>query len=71
MNKRGPQVDRAVSAFVEDIYQRGLDQNILLVVSGEFGRRTCVQVCSVVLLLCIEHDEDRRAGHEAGFQLAQ
>ena len=38
MNKRGPQVDRAVSAFVEDIYQRGLDKNILLVVSGEFGR---------------------------------
>ncbi|MBT6157479.1 MAG: DUF1501 domain-containing protein [Planctomycetaceae bacterium] len=38
MNKRGPQVDRAVSAFVEDIYQRGLDRNILLVVSGEFGR---------------------------------
>ena len=38
MNKRGPQVDRAVSAFVEDIYQRGLDRKILLVVSGEFGR---------------------------------
>ncbi|MBC8354527.1 MAG: DUF1501 domain-containing protein [Planctomycetes bacterium] len=38
MNKRGPEVDRAVSAFVEDLYQRGLDQNILLVVSGEFGR---------------------------------
>jgi hypothetical protein len=38
MNKRGPQVDRAVSAFVEDIYQQGLDKNILLVVSGEFGR---------------------------------
>ncbi|MAV35999.1 MAG: hypothetical protein CMJ59_11105 [Planctomycetaceae bacterium] len=38
MNGRGPQVDRAVSAFVEDIYQRGLDKKILLVVSGEFGR---------------------------------
>lgn len=38
MNKRGPQVDRAVSAFVEDIYQQGLDKNILLVISGEFGR---------------------------------
>lgn len=38
MNKRGPQVDRAVSAFVEDIYERGLDENILLIVSGEFGR---------------------------------
>lgn len=38
MNKRGPEVDRAVSAFVEDIYQRGMDENILLIVSGEFGR---------------------------------
>lgn len=38
MNKQGPQVDRAVSAFVEDIYQRGLGEKILLVVSGEFGR---------------------------------
>ncbi len=38
MNSRGPVVDRAVSAFVEDIYARGLDQNILLVVTGEFGR---------------------------------
>lgn len=38
MDRRGPEVDRAVSAFVEDIYQRGLDGNILLVISGEFGR---------------------------------
>ena len=38
MNSRGPQVDRAVSAFVSDIHQRGLDKNILLVISGEFGR---------------------------------
>lgn len=38
MDRRGPQVDQAVSAFVEDIYQRGLDKDILLVVSGEFGR---------------------------------
>ncbi|MCA9117192.1 MAG: DUF1501 domain-containing protein [Planctomycetaceae bacterium] len=38
MDRRGPEVDRAVSAFVRDIYQRGLDENILLVVSGEFGR---------------------------------
>ena len=38
MDSRGPQVDRAVAAFVEDIYQRGLEKNILLVISGEFGR---------------------------------
>jgi hypothetical protein len=34
----GSQVDRAVSAFVEDIHQRGLDKKILLVVTGEMGR---------------------------------
>ncbi len=38
MKKRGPQVDHAVATFVEDIYERGLDQKILLVISGEFGR---------------------------------
>jgi uncharacterized protein (DUF1501 family) len=38
MGTRSPQLDQAVSAFVEDIYQRGLDQRILLVISGEFGR---------------------------------
>lgn len=38
MNNRAPQVDHAVSALVEDLAQRGLDQNILLVISGEFGR---------------------------------
>jgi len=38
MNRRGPEVDRAVSAFVDDLTQRGLDENVLLVVSGEFGR---------------------------------
>jgi hypothetical protein len=38
LERRSPQLDQAVAALVEDIYQRGLDQNILLVVSGEFGR---------------------------------
>jgi uncharacterized protein (DUF1501 family) len=38
INNLGPKVDRAVSAFVEDIYQQGLDRKILLVISGEFGR---------------------------------
>ncbi len=31
-------VDRAVSAFVTDTVARGVDRNILLVISGEFGR---------------------------------
>jgi hypothetical protein len=38
MRRLGPVVDRAVSAFVEDVSQRGLADNILLVVTGEFGR---------------------------------
>jgi hypothetical protein len=38
MKAIAPQMDRAVSTFVEDLHQRGLDQNILLVISGEFGR---------------------------------
>ena len=38
MQNIAPQMDRAVSTFVEDIGQRGLDKNILLVISGEFGR---------------------------------
>jgi len=38
MKNLGPQVDRAVAAFVEDCADRGLDKDILLVISGEFGR---------------------------------
>ncbi|HEX5106040.1 MAG TPA: DUF1501 domain-containing protein, partial [Pirellulaceae bacterium] len=34
----GGQVDHAVSAFVEDIHERGLEDKILLVVTGEMGR---------------------------------
>jgi hypothetical protein len=33
-----PLVDQAVATFVDDVAQRGLDKNILLVISGEFGR---------------------------------
>jgi uncharacterized protein (DUF1501 family) len=38
MDQRSPQLDHAVSALVEDMYQRGLDKKILVVISGEFGR---------------------------------
>jgi len=31
-------MDRAVAALIEDIYDRGLDQRVMLVVTGEFGR---------------------------------
>jgi hypothetical protein len=38
MKRLGPIVDNAVSAFVEDRAERGLENDILLVVTGEFGR---------------------------------
>src|SRR5205085_10961307 len=38
MRQTAPALDHAVSAFVTDIYQRGLQDDILLVISGEFGR---------------------------------
>ncbi len=38
MRNLGPRVDRAVSAFVQDTHARGLDRDILLVITGEFGR---------------------------------
>lgn len=38
MRGRSPQLDQAVSAFVEDCVERGMDENVLLVITGEFGR---------------------------------
>lgn len=35
---RAPVYDQAVSALIEDIYERGLDKRVLVVVTGEFGR---------------------------------
>jgi uncharacterized protein (DUF1501 family) len=35
---RLPTLDQAVSALIEDIYDRGLDRRVLVVVAGEFGR---------------------------------
>ncbi len=38
MKALGPQVDHAVAAFLDDVHQRGLEKDILLVITGEFGR---------------------------------
>jgi uncharacterized protein (DUF1501 family) len=38
MHFLGPQVDHAVSAFLEDVESRGLSEKILLVITGEMGR---------------------------------
>lgn len=35
---RLPVFDQAVTALIEDLYDRGLDRRVLLVVTGEFGR---------------------------------
>jgi hypothetical protein len=38
INKLCPPLDRAVSAYIQDVTARGLMDDILLVVTGEFGR---------------------------------
>jgi len=35
---RLPVYDRAIAALIEDLYDRGLDKKVMLIVSGEFGR---------------------------------
>ncbi len=36
---RLPIFDRAVTALIEDLYARGLDKKVMLIVTGEFGRK--------------------------------
>jgi len=38
MKSRAPYFDQAVAALIEDIYERGLDKRVLVIVTGEFGR---------------------------------
>ena len=38
MQARAPFFDQAVAALIEDIYERGLDRQVLVVVTGEVGR---------------------------------
>ena len=38
MEMLGRSLDQAVSAFLEDVAQRGLSDKILLVITGDFGR---------------------------------
>jgi uncharacterized protein (DUF1501 family) len=38
MRWRAPFLDQALSALIEDLYDRGLDKKVLLVATGEFGR---------------------------------
>src|SRR5207244_13163672 len=38
LEKACPPMDRALAIFLEDLAQRGLSEEILLVITGEFGR---------------------------------
>ena len=38
MRAKGPAYDQALAALVSDLYERGLDQDVLVVAMGEFGR---------------------------------
>jgi hypothetical protein len=40
---RLPRYDQAITALIEDLYARGLDKKVLLVVTGEFGRTPRVE----------------------------
>jgi hypothetical protein len=38
MNISGPPLDQMLSALIDDLYDRGLDKKVMLIVWGEFGR---------------------------------
>ena len=38
LKKQLPELDRSVSALIEDVHQRGMDKRTLVLVTGEFGR---------------------------------
>ncbi|MBM3824865.1 MAG: DUF1501 domain-containing protein [Verrucomicrobia bacterium] len=40
--KDAPLLDQGVSALIEDLYERGLDRNVAVVIWGEFGRTPTV-----------------------------
>jgi hypothetical protein len=38
MQRRLPRFDHAVCTLIDDIYQRGLNEHVLVIIAGEFGR---------------------------------
>jgi len=42
--ERSPVFDRAVASLIEDLYERGLDRRVLVLVTGEFGRTPKISV---------------------------
>ena len=49
---RIPKLDMALSALVEDLYDRGLDRDVSVIVWGEFGARRDQQKCRPRSLAC-------------------
>jgi len=43
-NRSLPLVDRALAALVADLYERGLDRHVLVLITGEFGRTPTINV---------------------------
>jgi hypothetical protein len=46
MRRRLPVLDQTVTALIEDIYQRGLEKKIMVIVTGEFGRTPRINTAS-------------------------
>lgn len=44
MKQRGPQFDQSVSALIEDLDNRGMQNDVMVVVVGEFGRTPRIHV---------------------------
>ena len=44
MKGRGPLMDQAITALIEDLENRGLDQRVLVLLAGEFGRTPRIRV---------------------------
>ena len=38
LRKRAPVYDRAIATLIEELFERGLDQDVLVIAMGEFGR---------------------------------
>lgn len=46
MRSAGPRMDAAIPSLIEDLYQRGLDRQVLLIVWGEFGRTPMINTAA-------------------------
>ena len=61
----GNQVDHAVSAFIEDVHQRGLSEKILLVVTGEMGRtRVSTRTVGAIITAILRRSGFRRRSED-------